>query len=190
MKQLSSHQFEDIYRDLEIDLDKLGCVMLKVDAKDIKKPKNEEMLYTSSNLKRFWIKGFVAEKTPHVTLLYGLLKPAEEYRKQIKEVLTGWKIKSVKIKEVGFFESQYEDDPYFCIIAHLDISPELLEGHERLQFLPHIDTFPGYKAHISICYIKKDEKFRDKLIAAYNKNLSGKEMKVTGFDLGGEKKGN
>lgn len=183
--KLNSHQFEDVYKELDIELDDLGCVMLKVDGKDIPKVKDEAVLYKSEDPKKFWVDGF--SETPHLTLLYGLLKPAEEYRKQIKEVLTGWKIKTVSVEKVGYFDSPYEEEPYFCIVAYLKVTPELLEGHHRLQLLPHIDTFPEFTPHVTIAYIKKDEKTRDKVISAYDKKLAGIELRITGFDLGGEK---
>jgi len=191
MKQLSSHDFEEVYKELDIDVDKLGCIMLDVDGSGIpeyEKFKSEDYLHTSENPKRFWIKGFVAGKTPHVTLLYGLLKTGKEWQEQVDTVLRSWGIKYVTIKEVGVFNSNYPDEDYYCIIAHLDITETLLEGHRRLQFLPHIDTFASpYKAHITIAYVKKDEKIRDEVVAYYQKELAGKELKVTALNYGGDK---
>lgn len=191
MKQLSSHDFEEVYKDLGIDVDKLGCIMLDVDGSTIPeypKFKEDGYLHETKSDKRFWIKGFVAGHTPHVTLLYGLLESGQKWKDHVDTVLRGWGIRHVTVKEVGSFDSNYPDEEYYCIVAHLEITPTLLEGHNRMQFLPHIDTFAGpYKAHITIAYIKKDEDIRDEVIAYYQKELVGKELKVTALNYGGDK---
>lgn len=158
-----------MYAELGINIDKLGCIMLDIDGANIPKPVDESVLYVTSNPDRFWIKGFVAGKVPHVTLLYGLMESGQKNKQYVDKVLEGWSIDSVEIDHVGFFESPYTDDPYYCIIAHLKITDNLLEGHKRLEFLPHINTFPDYKAHITIAYVKKDEAVRDQVIDYYNK---------------------
>ena len=186
MKQLNAHDFEDMYKDLGVDLDELGCIMLDVDGSKIKPIQGmEKHLYTAKDPKKFWIKGFVAEKNPHVTLLYGLMKPGKEWKDHVDTLLRSWDLASVKIAEVGYFESNIPGEDYYCIVAHLDITPELLEGHRRLQLLPHIDTFVGkYKAHITIAYVKKDEEIRDEIISKYNDMLQEEELKITGINYG------
>lgn len=185
MKQLNSHLFESVYKDLDIDLDKLGCIMLDIDGKNIPNLIEEENLYFTPDDKKFWIKGFVAGKTPHLTLLYGLLESGLVWEKQVKTVLEGWDLPSVTVKEVGYFESPYENEPYYCIVAHIEITPKLLEGHQRLEFLPHINTFAGYKAHLTLAYVKKYDIIRDNIINLYNKALKGSQLTVTGINLGG-----
>ena len=164
--QLNSHQFPEVYKDLGINLDDLGCVMADVEPTqkmmDFKLP--DDVLYTSKNPDRKWIKGWVMGETAHVTLLYGLLENAHLWEKQIKRVLKDWEMKTVSIEEVDYFDSQYEDDPYYCIVAHIKVSQNLEEGHERLQFLPHVDTFAGYKPHMTIAYIKKDKTILDEVL--------------------------
>lgn len=186
MKNLNSHNFENIYKELGIDLDELGCIMIDLYANGIPDFPAKGLLYKTIDPKKFWIDGFVARKTPHITLLYGLLDSGKNWEKYIEQVLGGWKLDSVKIKEVGYFESPYKEEPYYCIVAHVEITPELQEGHDRLSFLPHINTFPGYKAHFTLAYIKKDEAQRDIIIDYYNKNLVGKEIKIQGINLGGK----
>jgi 2'-5' RNA ligase len=165
----NSNNFRGMYAELGINIDKLGCIMLDIDGANIPKHVDESVLYFTSNPDRTWIKGFVAGKVPHVTLLYGLLESGQKNKEYVDQVLNGWSIEAVEVDHVGFFESPYEDDPYYCIIAHLKITDNLLEGHKRLEFLPHINTFPDYKAHITIAYVKKDEAVRDEVINQYNK---------------------
>lgn len=194
MKQLSSHNFKEIYQWLGIDLNKLGCLML--DTEPIKTEYYQIMQdgittyfpeYKAKNKDRFWIDGYVADKNSHITLLYGFLTEAINYKPHIEKVLNNWSLESVKISDIGYFESPYEDEPYYCIVAHIEVSEKLLEGHRRVEFLPHINTFTGYKPHISIAYIIKDEAIRDDFIAHLKKEWVGKELKIIGLNYGGNK---
>lgn len=193
-KQLNSHQFKQVYQDLGINLDKLGCVMLDLEPLEnmysIEFQGAGVALYKSSYPARFWIDGWVADKVAHITLLYGLLKTAKEYSWQIESVLEGWNLESVRISEIGYFDSPYPDEPYYCIVAHIEPTSDLLEGHARLEFLPHINTFVGYKPHMTICYLNKNqgEAYRDRMIKQFNDLWVGKKLKVKpGVNLGGDK---
>jgi hypothetical protein len=179
-KQLNAHQFKDLYEDLGIEVNKLGCVML--DTEGIPKPlmyelEIPEVFYTAKNPEHFWIKGYVGDE-PHVTLLYGLLTPAYEQPENIATVMNGWELPEVTIKEFGYFESPMKDEEYYCIVAHIEVTPKLVEGKERLEFLPHVNTFTGYMPHATIAYIKKDEKVRDRMVSDLNKLFGGRTLKT------------
>ncbi len=190
---MNSNDFKEVYDRLDISIDKLGCVMLDVAA--LKNMYTIEVegagcaLYCSRNKDRFWIDGWVADKTPHITLLYGLLEKAYLLGYEIKSVLGDWNCKEVEIESVGYFDSPYEDEPYWCLVAHIKVTDVLLEGRARLEFLPHINTFPGYKPHMTICYLEKNqgEAYRDNMIAQFNEMWSGKKMEVTKINLGHRK---
>lgn len=187
-KELSSHLFSDMYKKMGIDVKELGCIMLDTEPLDVADlvPDGKQDLYTSKDPKKPWIKGDVANDTAHVTLLYGLMKPGKEWSDHVDEVLDGWKIGSVRIDRVDTFDNHYPDEDYICVVGHVKVTPELQEGHERLQFLPHIDTFPGYKAHITLAYIKNDGKIRNKWVNELNDALAGKTLKVKpGVNYGG-----
>jgi hypothetical protein len=180
-----AHDYPQIYKDLGYDLSKLGCIMLDLEPLEVKVPANE--LYYAKNKDRFWIDGLVAAKTPHVTLLYGLLRSGLEMQKHVDTVLEGIKLSDAEIDHVGYFESPYDDEPYYCVVAHLKITKELTEANERLKFLPHINTFPGYKAHFTLAYINKNERRRNAIVGALNAELSGKRIKAGGINYGGDK---
>ena len=183
-KQLSSHKFPKVYEWLGINLSSLGCVMLDVSSvkfSDYFYPRG--IFYKAKNKERFWIDGDVSD-TSHLTLLYGLLEKAWQYEPHIKKVLQGWKLLDVEIEDFGYFESPYPDEPYYCIIAHIRVTDKLIEGHRRLEFLPHINTFAGYKPHITIAYIKKNEGFRDEFIDDLRKYFINKKLHVLGLNLG------
>lgn len=77
-----------------------------------------------------------------------------------------------------------KNDPYYCVVAHIKVTQELMEGHERLEFLPHINTFNGYKPHVTIAYVKKDEVLRDGVIALF-KGIVGKKLRVESINFSG-----
>jgi hypothetical protein len=84
-KKLSAHQFKDMYAGLGYDLGKLGCIMLDLEPQTFKI--NESALYYAKDKSHYWIDGNVASKTPHVTLLYGLLRSGPELKQQVDTVL-------------------------------------------------------------------------------------------------------
>lgn len=154
----SSHDFPKVYKKLGVDLSALGCVMLpvapmRVTELDGLKP---EHLYVTKDPKKFWIKGDVASKGGHITLLYGLLEHATDWADLIDEVLKGWRApNTAQIHRYEAFQSPYEDEPYSCIVAKVFPERWLKDAHSRLSHLPHIDTFPGYEPHITVAYVHK-----------------------------------
>ena len=207
-KELSAHQFPEVYKALGIDLSKLGCIMLDLEEiPNLDRIVQDPFTGTQSNLyqfaggedayispdpSKFWIKGFVGAE-PHITLLYGLLTPGNEspMKELVPQILEGWEMTDAEIDHVDFFPSPYPDEPYYCIVAHMKATPELIEGNERLKMLPHINTFPGYKAHATISYIRADrkdsEEYRDWLIEELNIALKGAKVKVKALNFGGNK---
>ena len=143
---------------------------------------DENLLYYAKNEERFWIDGWVADKKAHVTLLYGLLWNTGITDQHIRDVLGGCGLRKVIIDHVGCFASPYKDeDPYTCVVAHLQEDEVLKEAHARLSFLPHINTFPEYKAHMTLCYIKNDDWVTtNKTITMLNNNLAGRSLYVSG----------
>lgn len=181
MKQLNSHDFEGVYKKLKINLDTLGCVMLDVDplnSMNANDHEGMEGLYYTKNSDRKWINGWIAGNVAHITLLYGLLDNAHNWEEHIESVLSLWEMDTVEIDHVDYFDSPYDDEEYYCVVAHIKVTPELMEGHARLEFLPHINTFTGYKPHMTICYIRKDERLRDMYLKQFNDLWKGKNLKV------------
>lgn len=188
MKQLNSHQFKDVYAKLGINLNTLGCVMLDIEPLDnmwsIEWDGAGTALYYAKNKERKWIDGWVVGKVAHITLLYGLLENAHNLEKEISRVLEGWEMETVEIDHISYFDSPYEDEPYYCIVAHIKLTDKLMEGHQRLEMLPHINTFTGYKPHMTICYLAKkedpkvSEQYRDAMIEYFNRLWAGKKLNV------------
>ena len=106
MKELNTHMFENVYKELDINIDKLGCVMLDIEPLEsmysIELDGAGVALYYAKNPERKWIKGWVIGKTAHVTLLYGLLQNAHIIEQQVLQVLNDWNIDEVEIGDISF----------------------------------------------------------------------------------------
>ncbi len=187
-KQLSAYQFKSVYEDLGYDVGKLGCIMLDIDPEDLESRVNDllkpEEVYISPDATDH-TNGIVAGN-PHVTLLYGLLRSGPEMKKHVLQVLDDGNAcpATVRIDGVGYFDSHDVAKPYYSIVAHLVITPELLECNNRLKFLPHINTFTDYKAHMTLVYIKDDEAVRDQVLKSLSMILDGRVLPTKELNFG------
>lgn len=196
MTQLNSRQFPEVYDTLGITIEDLGCIMLDVAPFTVTElvEGGENDLYYGTIPALRYAQGAVAEKSAHVTLLYGLLDFGGLHTKLVDSVLLGWSTPSVRIKEVSFFPSSNQGEDYSVIVGKIDVTPELLEGHHRLQLLPHIDTFPEYVPHLTLAYIKNNESGvkwvdtpKEKWVRTLNRKLAGKSFAVSCINYGGKK---
>lgn len=180
INQISSKDFPEIYEDLGIDFDNLGCIMMNTNkipvAQYIKKP--EEDLF----VKEGWGGGLAGENSAHVTLLFGLLENGNEWKNKVDTLLVDWKMDTVTIEEVSYFDL---GDSY-AIVGLLEKTNEIVDGHERLTLLPHINTFSEYHPHITLAYIKKDVEL-DKWIKPLAKKYNGQKVATTGINYGDTK---
>jgi hypothetical protein len=152
---ITARQFPQVYANLGIDTQKLGCIMLDVEPFEVPIPDEDDLYFSPS---QDYVQGVVVDHKAHVTLLFGLMDSSAKSKPFVDMVLEGWKKPSkIKIESIGVFPGKEEDGTeYSCIVAH--VGPEgLLEANTRLRLLPHIDTFPeGYKAHMTLAYVKAE----------------------------------
>ena len=153
MTQPSAYDVEALKR-RGLTISALGCVMLDVDGPPISRLLPSTWLYSSTHPDRRWISG--AQDSGHVTLLYGLLDNANAIRADVDEVLDGWAPAAIETDRVGTFPSPFPDEPYACIVAHLALTDSLRDAHSRLSLLPHIDTHPEYKPHVTLAYVHRE----------------------------------
>lgn len=157
MTTKSIHEYDGLMKDIGIDVNKLGCVMLPTEPFNIFSEGREllldvEDLYVSDDPAKFWVNGDVSDNA-HITLLYGLLTPAYEQKSNVYEVLHSWRRPEYLVpKGITFFPSPNEEK-YAAIVVEVD-DPKLLDAHHRLSYLPHVNTFPAYRAHMTLAYVR------------------------------------
>lgn len=192
--QLNCQHFKSVYEDLGISIPKLGCVMLKVDPIDVSTLIPQSWAHVSDNPDRFWVRGL--EGGDHITLLYGLMHPGPQIIKQVNRVLTGWKPevemalkpglgRGLAAPWIDIFPSPYQEEPYACLVLH--VAGNLAEAHQRLSFLPHINTFPTYKPHLTLCYVEWEYRNRAKNILATAFAAEPPKIRPGTLDYGSER---
>lgn len=183
---MKSYDIPQVYEDLGIRIPDLGCIMLGVEPIAVTGmvENGAADLHVSSDSMRWWVDGATAEAKAHITLLYGLMQPGPEWREHVDAVLDGWELPALRVKAIGAFPSPYPDEPYSCIVAHIEVTPELLDAHQRLSLLPHINTFPEYTPHVTLAYV--EEGATQKWIDTLNDVLQGEELTPTELDYGGD----
>lgn len=199
----SAHRFPGIHASLGIDLSKLGCIMAKVetipvlDLIEAAGAGSEDDLVSTRGRRDdlWWIDGAVGERKAHVTLLYGLLRSGPVWREHVDTLLADVDLRVVPIDRVDVFDSPYPDEPYKCIVARIAMTPALELAHARLSYLPHVNTFPGYKAHVTLAYVKDEpspllwaDTVAEAWVRALNGELTGRDLGVLGIDYGGDRK--
>jgi len=94
MDQISSRQCPQVYEDLGIDTNKLGCIMVDTEPIEVSSVIDPADLYHDPEDE--FAQGVISEDAPHVTLLYGLLSSGQAMRKHVDTVLNGWDLGSVQ----------------------------------------------------------------------------------------------
>lgn len=181
----SAHLFAvQIKEEFGIDLSKLGCVMAELGPLDLLHyaPEIEKDLYVSPNPDHSWIKGDVASGGAHVTLLYGLLRPAYEYGDLIEHMVADVLPKYVVWGRVGYFESPFPDEPYACIRVEIEKTEALVRTNDRLRYLPHVETFPEWVPHVTLAYVKKGTE--KKWVEILTARLEGTRSTIESLNFG------
>lgn len=90
------------------------------------------------------------EKVPHVTLLYGLVNENDFF--PIRRALADVDAPAFRIGKVGSFRNA--DKPYDVILLEID-SPSFHEINKFLRNFKNENTYPEYKPHMTLGYVKK-----------------------------------
>lgn len=152
---VSSRNFSHIYEELGIDPNGLGCIMLDVEPIPREWVPPADWGHTEPGAS--YVDGFTPSWHPHVTLLYGLLGSGQTWWHHIDDVLAGWEEpEALTIDQVEMFSNP--GSKYAPLVFRLDASSHarVLDAHQRLSLLPHINTFPTYKSHITIGYVQNE----------------------------------
>lgn len=186
VNQLSANDVPNLYDDIEIDTRAVsddnyrGCIMMNTEVIPVLQfvKDAEQDLVTSTN-RHDHTMGAVSEIEPHTTLLYGLLNNGNAWKDKVDQVLEGWSMDTVKIEEVSYFETPDS----IAIVGLLEKTDELIDGHERLTLLPHVNTHSEYKPHITLAYISK-EADTEKWINSLGRKYNGQIVATKGINYG------
>lgn len=170
-------------KSLGIEVGKLGCVMLTVEKIPVADWLPPEWAYHAMRPELAHVDGL--NSGDHVTLLYGLLQNANAVRFAVDEVLTGWDCPEIELGAIDVFPSPFADEPYSCIVARVnDYEKKLWDAHTRLSLLPHINTFPEYKPHLTLGYVKSGRV--DDAVQTLRPLVERRWLQVIGLDYGRE----
>lgn len=190
MAPVNSRSFPQVYQNLGIDPGNLGCIMLDVQPIVVSDVIADSDLFVSDDPSLGYVKGNVSEDVPHVTLLYGLLRPGPELQQHVDAVLdindgviADWFPKEVVIDKVDFFYSGDPEQHFVTIVALLQVTPELAEANGRLRLLPHIDTFMEYRPHITLAYVSDSSDWQG-YIKTLNERLAGQSVRSVAVNYG------
>jgi hypothetical protein len=131
-----------------------GCVMININIdnwQDITSYIESDDIYTKIGDDSYGI-----QDKPHLTLLYGLHDNVDfDSVKQIFDEFS--QDINIEIDGIGLFQNKDYD------VVKLNVKPDdgLQYLHDKLSELPNSNSFPDYKPHITICYVKsgKGEKY-------------------------------
>lgn len=139
---------------------------------------NPNDLFYGSTDELKYAQGAVYDSVPHVTLLFGI-HPSLTYEEDVNSVLYDWVTPDLMSKYVGFFEGE----GYYCIVAHLDLTAWLMNARRRLEALPHTTTYPEFKPHMTLAYIKKTANLQVWL-ERMNAAFANRVLYASGLNLG------
>lgn len=180
-KQINARDFPGLYEGIDIDVDNLGCIMVDTEPIEIlRHVDGGEADLAHASDRHDHAMGAVAETAAHVTLLYGLLENGNTWKDKVDELLSDWTLDAVTIEQVGAFAVKEG----FAIVGHLAKTAELIDGHERLTLLPHIQTFSEYRPHLTLAYISGDQDTANKWVDALGAVYNGATIATRGINYG------
>lgn len=167
----------DIFKMQGIQVDKLGCIMAKY-WKPLQLLKAIDPLLVYKDEAQ-GIQGI--ETKSHVTLLFGLIVPGPDQMQVIDEALKDWTPDAFFTpSHISVFES---DNPWDVVVMEPMYSGGFLKAHQALSRIPHVNTFPEYKPHMTLAYIHKGYGYHVK--KALQQHLwSVRALPYTGLDYG------
>lgn len=172
--EISAHDIPNLYENIDVDTSLLGALMLDTEIIPVKqyvKGADKDLQDIDDPLP--------AETEAHVTLLDGFLQNAHTLKDEIAKLLEGWDLKTITIEKVSYFKN---DDGYI-VVALIKKTDELIDGHDRLTLLPHMNLFSEYKPHLTLAYLKPETKI-DKWVKALDKKYIGQKVAIKGLNYG------
>lgn len=162
---------------LGVDLADLVTVMLEFGDNPVVDCLDRSWAYKSSKPELAHVNGI--QTRLHTTLRHGLLPGVDT--SDIAEVLHDWCKPRLIIDKFDVFPSQVDGEPYTCIYGSTRMPVRgLVEAHERLGMLPHVNTHPQYMPHVTLAYVKRRyEAEALRALDVCNFPLIGRHIKVS-----------
>jgi len=146
--------------------------------KEIQKGIDKSILIKEEDEKG-WIQGGL-QQLFHMTILYGVEKRDEEEVSEIVKLFTEEGIEA-KSGEIEYFDNKEKN--HTCVVLRVE-SEELKVLHDLLKKeVANKDSYPTYKAHIAIAYIKYKERLGDIKIKPVTWQVKSIEMSQKDGDL-------
>lgn len=188
---MNAHDIAPLLHTLGVEPDKLGCVMLEAAPLPVRSwvggdedPDFDPWVFAPEGHPWTWVKGPVGETGAHVTVKYGFLQPAhlpvmaDLVGRLMADYEPGMVLRTAGVDV--FPEPSVSELGYACLVARIDDEP-LRQWNKALSLLPHIDTYPDYKPHLTLGYVRK-------VLATYCKNRLEAHLppyiETTGLSLG------
>ena len=187
LSEISARDFPGLHDNLGVDEDKLGCIMLDLQPFDVVRYVENGSADLVQAKPGGHTMGAVAEVQPHVSLLFGLLQNGNAIKTEVDTVLSGWRCDRVALDDIDSFpvEPGAESVP---IIARV-YDGRLVEAHERLGLLPHVNTFGAYTPHVTLAYVKNDPEVVQKWVRSLREAIGGMRVPSVGINYGDEESG-
>lgn len=121
--------------------------------KDIQDNIDKDKLYDGED-EPGWVENGI-QKLFHITVLFGI---NDNVKDEVKKVFDKYKPVHIETTGIKYFSS----DPNYDVAIVRCKSEELTKIHDELKdTLENQETYPNYKSHITIAYLKKGEKLDD-----------------------------
>lgn len=111
-------------------------------------------------------KSYGLETQPHITIVYGFHEDEIDEETISSVVKQNMKPITVSIDEVDIFEN----DEYDVVKYNVPVTDELQQYRDLFLKFPNTQTFPEYKPHMTIAYVKPGmgKKYKRKLREPFN----------------------
>jgi len=147
-----------------------------VDAiKNIQENIDKDKLYDGED-EPGWVENGI-QKLFHITVLFGVNDNIED---EVKKVFDKYKPVQIETNGIKYFSS----DPNYDVAIVRCKSEELTKIHEELKdTLENKETYPNYKPHITIAYLKKGEKLDEVQISNISWEINSLEISTSSGQL-------
>ena len=145
-----------------------GCVMVEVPVTNW-----NEIISTINKDDLYEVEGenYGIQQNPHLTLLYGL--KSNITKEQVEQVLAKTIDNDKVIIEIENIDT-FENDNFDVVKFNIKKTEQLQKLFDSLSELPNENTFPDYKPHMTIAYVKKG--LGKKYTKPYSHKVSSNEI--------------